>query len=102
VRNPDQHDGGRLGEVERVRCLGKDLAGVAHIGVDVGNGAVAGAFQQGTSVREHYRVVVDVDDPAFWRYGLGDHQSATQAPLPGEHSAWHAAMPEIRHMTLCR
>jgi hypothetical protein len=72
VQDRDQHDRDRLVEVQQPCGLGEDLAGVAGVGVEVPGGALRAAGQQRPGVRQHDGIVVDVHDPGFGRYRLGD------------------------------
>ena len=51
--------------------LGEDRRGVVQVGVDVVGDALGRAGEQDPGVREHQRVVVDVDDPRLRRQPLG-------------------------------
>ena len=52
------------------RGAGQDLVGVLDVGVEVGRLALRAAGQQRAGVREHDRVVVDVDHPRLGGDGL--------------------------------
>jgi hypothetical protein len=82
VQDRDQHDRRRLGEVQQLRCLFEDGAGVAQVGVDVPVDARLGAVEARAGVREDDGIVVDVDDPGLWRDGLGDLVGAAPAGMP--------------------
>src|SRR6516164_9651235 len=72
VQDVDHHDRDRLVEVEGLLRAGDDLAGVAGVRVDVAGDALWAGAQQRAGVREHHRVVVDVDDTARRIHRLGD------------------------------
>ena len=104
----------RLGEVERPAGPGDDRGGVAGVGVEEADAAF-GRAQQGARVRQHHRVVVDVDDAAGRVDRLGDlvrvagrgHAGADVEELPypglggqvGHRPAQERAggRPELRH-----
>ena len=50
----------------------QDLAGITYVRVDVVGGTLSATGQQRTGVREHQRIVVDVDDPRRRRHLLGN------------------------------
>jgi hypothetical protein len=62
----------RLGEVQQLRGLGENRAGVPQVRVDVVGGTRLAADQQGAGVRQDDRVVVHVHDPCLGRDRLGD------------------------------
>jgi hypothetical protein len=72
VQHRDQHDGDGPGEVKRLSRLRQHPVRVAQVGIDVGGRAVAAAREQRASVRQHDRIIVDVDHPAVWCLRLGD------------------------------
>ena len=72
AQHSDQEHGGGLGQVQRAGGGGEDGAGLAHIRVDIGAGALLGAGEQAAGVGQHERVVVCVHDPAVRRGPLGD------------------------------
>ena len=72
VQDRGQDDRRRLGEVQQLRRLVEDGAGVAQVGVDVPVDARLGAVEQRAGVREDDGIVVDVDDPGLRGDGLGD------------------------------
>jgi hypothetical protein len=74
VQDRCQHERYRTGEVEGVQQAGtgEDLAGVTQVSADAGGGALRGAGEQGTRVREHDGVVADVDHPGRRGDRLGD------------------------------
>src|SRR4029453_6609390 len=71
VQDPDQHDGDRLGEVERLGGSLQDRPRVPQIAVDVGRPALRPAGQQLVGVGEDDGVVVNIDDAGFGRGPLG-------------------------------
>src|SRR5215470_1319957 len=65
VQDRDQHQRYRPGKVKSApyRGITEDLVRLAQVGVDVGGGTLGRAVEQGGGVREHQRVVVDIDNP---------------------------------------
>ena len=74
MQDRSQHERHGPGKVKDPLQLGiaDDLTGLTQVGVDVGGGPLRGAGKQGTRVREHDRVVVNVDDPRRRGDPLGD------------------------------
>jgi hypothetical protein len=72
VQDSQQHQGRRLGQIQRLGCGPHDRDRVAHIAVDVLGGTLRAAGQQRPCVGEHDGVVIDVDDPRVRRDRLGD------------------------------
>src|SRR5439155_19384220 len=70
-RRGREHDGDRLAEVQGAGRLLEDLVRVPQVGVEVRGDALRAAGQQRAGVRQDQRVVVDVDDAALRRDGLG-------------------------------
>ena len=62
MQDPDQQHVDRLTEVQQARGRDEDLAGITQVGVQLGGRALRAARQQGASVREDDRVVVDVSN----------------------------------------
>jgi len=83
MQHRDQHDRHRLAEVQGFGGPGEDRARVAQVRVEVGGGAFPGAGEQGARVREDEGVVVDVDDPAVRRGGLGHFMGVVRGGQPG-------------------
>jgi hypothetical protein len=72
AQHAQEHDRDGLGQVQRFGSAGDDGCRVAQVRVKVVSRALRGAAQQRLGVREHDRVVVDVDDPGLRRDLLGD------------------------------
>src|SRR5207253_2640387 len=83
AQDAQQHERYRFGEVENLGGGGQDARGVAQIGIHVGGNALGTAGQQGAGVREHDRVVVDVDDPARGGDPLRDLMGVVRRWQPG-------------------
>jgi hypothetical protein len=77
-----QHRDG-LPEIQQRRGPGEDLVRVTGVGVEVPSGALLAALQQGTGVREHDGVVIDIDDPGLGSDRLGDLMGVVRRRQPG-------------------
>ena len=73
----------RLAEVQGAGRLLEDLVRVPQVGVEVRGDALRAAGQQRAGVRQHQRVVVDVDDAALRRDGLGHLVGVAGRGQPG-------------------
>ena len=62
-QDPEHRDRYRLAEIQYPGGPGEDGVGITQVGVDIVGCPFGAAGQQGSRVREHQRVVVDVDDP---------------------------------------
>ncbi len=63
VQDGDQHQCDRPAKVQGLGRAGQDGGRVPNVTVEVGGGAGGATGQQRPCVRQHDRVVVDVDDP---------------------------------------
>jgi hypothetical protein len=70
VQQAEHHHGRRFGEVDYPGGSGQDGVRVPRVGVDVLAAALRCTGQQRLRVRQHDRVVVDVDDPRLRRRPL--------------------------------
>src|SRR6185312_2988996 len=83
VQDREQHDADRTAEVESRGRLLEYRVRVLDVGVQVGRDTFRAAGQQRAGVGKDKRVVVDVDDPAFRRGGLGHLMGVVRRGQPG-------------------
>jgi len=82
-QHSEHRDGDRPAEIQRLGGPGEDGVGIAQVGVDIVRCPFRAAGQQPPCVREHQRVVVDVDDPGPRNQPLGDLMGIVRRRQPG-------------------